>query len=194
MRLGHCRRAGTPPEVGEIRQRGSPGKECCGALTSCKTSLLCPSFTVQPRKNPAVDSFSISGNWSGAPAAHPGSLPKLVRHGPGALYPQRVFGLALGYEDICDHDQRTTNPVMAVLAGRLEARRKTCAPAAGTSTLNRLEHASEEGPASRPAANHKISHDAGAIEWLIVTLLLEADATRPSASSSTSTPPHWMSL
>jgi hypothetical protein len=54
---------------------------------------------------------------------------------------QRVFGIALGYEDLVDHDQLRHDPVLATLAGKLEARRKDCAPLPGKSTLNRLEHA-----------------------------------------------------
>ena len=37
---------------------------------------------------------------------------------------QRVFGIALGYEDLIDHDQLRHDPVMAVLGGKLEARRR----------------------------------------------------------------------
>jgi Transposase DDE domain group 1 len=52
-----------------------------------------------------------------------------------------VFGIALGYEDLIDHDHLRHDPVLATLAGKLTARRKRCAPLAGKSTLNRLEHA-----------------------------------------------------
>ena len=68
---------------------------------------------------------------------------------------------------------------MAVLAGKLEARRKDCAPVAGKSTLSRLEHAPAEGEAYAPARYHKIGHSAGAIEDLFVTLFLEANAEPP---------------
>ena len=52
---------------------------------------------------------------------------------------QRVIGIALGYEDLNDHDQLRHDPVLAVLAGKLAAKRSDCAPLAGKSTLNRLE-------------------------------------------------------
>ena len=65
--------------------------------------------------------------------------PQLVEHGVGTLVGQRVFAIALGYEDINDHDELRHDPVMAVLAGRLQATRTDCAPVAGKSTLNRLE-------------------------------------------------------
>jgi hypothetical protein len=91
-----------------------------------------------------------------------------------AMVAQRVFGIALGYEDVVDHDQLRFDPVLATLAGKLTARRKNCAPLAGKSTLNRLEHAPSE-----PARYHKIGHDGAAIERLFVELLLEAHKTPP---------------
>ena len=48
------------------------------------------------------------------------------------LVGQRVVGIALGYEDLNDHDDLRHDPVMAVLAGKLKARRKRCAPVAGS--------------------------------------------------------------
>ena len=38
---------------------------------------------------------------------------------------QRIFGIALGYEDVVDHDELRHDPIMAVLAGKLVARRKS---------------------------------------------------------------------
>lgn len=67
--------------------------------------------------------------------------PNMIEHSLRSLVLQRVVGLALGYEDLVDHDQLRHDPVLAVLAGKLEARRRDCAPLAGKSTLNRLEHA-----------------------------------------------------
>jgi hypothetical protein len=98
----------------------------------------------------------------------------LVVHEVAGLVGQRVFGMALGYEDLIDHDQLRNDPVMAVLGGKLAARRKDCAPLAGKSTLNRLELSREE-----PTRYHKISYDAAAIEGLFVDLFLEAHAAPP---------------
>jgi Transposase DDE domain group 1 len=100
--------------------------------------------------------------------------PELVEHAVRTLVGQRVFGIALGYEDINDHDELRHDPIMAVLAGKLEAGRKDCAPVAGKSTLNRLE-------LSRATATryHKIAHDRAAIERLFVTLFLEAHQAPP---------------
>jgi hypothetical protein len=83
-----------------------------------------------------------------------------VEHALETLVSQRVIGIALGYEDLVDHDQLRHDPVLAALVGKLEARRKRCAPLAGKSTLNRLEHA----PADGLSRYHKIGHDEAAIE------------------------------
>src|SRR5271165_3162804 len=65
---------------------------------------------------------------------------KLIEHEVTTLVGQRVFAIALGYEDLNDHDELRHDPMMAVLAGKLEARRADCAPVAGKSTLNRGFH------------------------------------------------------
>ena len=101
-------------------------------------------------------------------------LLSLVEHEVATLVLQRVVGIALGYEDLNDHDELRHDPVLAVLAAKLAAKRSDCAPLAGKSTLNRLE-------LSRPEATryHKISHDPAAIEALLVDLFLESHAKAP---------------
>ena len=94
--------------------------------------------------------------------------PERVEHEIPTPVGQRVFGIALGYEDVVDHDRLRHDPALAVLAGKLEARRTGCAPLAGKSTLNRLEHA----PAGEPGRYHRIGHAAAAIEALFVDLFL----------------------
>ncbi len=101
--------------------------------------------------------------------------PERIEHGVATLLGQRVFGIALGHEDLVDHDQLRHDPVLAILAGKLEARRPGCAPLAGKSTLNRLEHA----PAGEPGRYHRIGHDASAIEALFVDLFLDAHRSAP---------------
>lgn len=98
----------------------------------------------------------------------------LIEHDVRTLVGQRIFGIALGYEDLIDHDTLRHDPVMAVLAGKLAARRSDCAPVAGKSTLNRLELSQPE-----PSRYHKISHDGAAIERLFVDLFLEAHTRAP---------------
>lgn len=92
-----------------------------------------------------------------------------VDHTVASMVGQRVFGIALGYEDVNDHDELRDDPVMRILSGRLAG------PLAGKSTLNRLEHA----PEGAPTRYRRIGHDAGAIEDLFVDLFLDAHARAP---------------
>lgn len=62
--------------------------------------------------------------------------PAFTEHAIETLVMQRVTGIALGYEDLNEHDQLRHDPAMATLAGKLEAHRAGCAPLAGKSTLN----------------------------------------------------------
>ena len=63
----------------------------------------------------------------------------LVGHSVQTLVTQHIVGIALGYEDLVDHDGPGHDPVMPVLADRFEVGRSDCAPLVGESTLNRLE-------------------------------------------------------
>src|SRR5918995_2655216 len=103
-----------------------------------------------------------------------GRAPAQIEHTIETMVAQRVFGIALGYEDLIDHDHLRYDPVLATLAGKLEAKRKDCAPLAGKSTLNRLEHAPLQ-----PSRYHRIGHDGTAIERLFVDLFLEAYKAPP---------------
>ena len=104
-----------------------------------------------------------------------GRLQDRVVHQVRALVGQRVFGVALGYEDVNDHDELRHDPVLGALSGCLGARHRRCAALAGKSTLNRLEHA----PSGAPGRYHKIGHDGAAIEALFVDLFLEAHKQPP---------------
>jgi hypothetical protein len=97
-----------------------------------------------------------------------------VEHSVQTLVTQRIVGIALGYEDLIDHDELRHDPVMAVLAGKIAATRSDCAPLAGKSTLNRLELRRTE-----PTRYTKIAADRGAIEALLVDLFLDAHAKAP---------------
>src|SRR5689334_16073448 len=72
-----------------------------------------------------------------------GRDPAYVTHRVRSLVGQRILALALGYEDLVDHDDLRHDPVLGSLLGRFEREDATPAPLAGKSTLNRLEH----GPA-----------------------------------------------
>jgi len=101
-------------------------------------------------------------------------MAELVEHSVSTMVTQRVIGIALGYEDLNDHDELRHDPVLAVLAGKLAAHRSDCAPLAGKSTLNRLELSRLEA-----TRYHKVSHDPAAIETLFVDLFLEAHRRAP---------------
>jgi len=103
-----------------------------------------------------------------------GRAPELVEHEVGTMVGQRVFGIALGYEDLIDHDQLRHDPTLAVLAGKLTARRQDCAPLAGKSTLNRLEL----GGAAL-TRYHRIGWDGAKIEALFVDLFVEEAHRQP---------------
>jgi len=103
-------------------------------------------------------------------------LSALVEHPLRVLLAQRVMGIALGYEDLVDHDHLRHDPALAAAIGKMEAKREDCAALAGKSTLNRLEHGAARLGLSR---YHKIGHDPKAIERLFVDLFLEAEGQAP---------------
>jgi hypothetical protein len=100
--------------------------------------------------------------------------PDLIEHEVRTLVGQRIMGEALGYPDINDHDRLRHDPLLAAIMGKLSARDKRCAALAGKSTLNRLEHAPEEGEGRAPSRYHKISHDGAAIDHLLLDIFKEA--------------------
>ena len=103
--------------------------------------------------------------------------PQLIEHTVRTLIGQRVFGMALGYEDLNDHENLRHDAVWGALLGKLSAKRRSdCAALAGKSTLNRLE-LHECAGSSR---YHKIRPDAAAIERLWVDLFLDAHRQAPS--------------
>jgi hypothetical protein len=121
---------------------------------------------------PADQAIDLVGRF--AACFHDERRADLIEHEVATLVGQRVFGIALGYEDLNDHDELRHDPMMAVLAGKLEARREDCAPVAGKSTLNRLELSRLE-----PTRYHKISHNPAAIRNLPIDLFLEAHERAP---------------
>ncbi len=108
-----------------------------------------------------------------------------VVHALPTLIGQRIVAIALGYEDINDHDDLRRDPVLALFSDKLEAKREDCAALAGKSTLNRLEHAPRRvaTATTRSATTRRRSSASSLI------LFLEAYVRRPSGSSWTSTPP-----
>jgi DDE family transposase len=96
---------------------------------------------------------------------------RYISHSVPELVAQGVYGLALGYEDLSDHDQLREDPLLAVLSGKPEIDTE---PLAGKSTLNRLELST--GTADR---YKKIHCRTEAIDQLLVSVFLEAHTHAP---------------
>src|SRR5260221_2687098 len=77
-----------------------------------------------------------------------------VEHTVATLVGQRIFAIALGYEDLNDHETLRHDPLMAVLAGKLKARRPDCAAAAGKAKLDTLGMSQTD-----PSRDPKTSYD-----------------------------------
>ncbi len=107
-----------------------------------------------------------------------------IEHSVAELVAQRIYGVALGYEDLNDHDQLRADPLLAVLAGKRDPEghdrkqeRDRGKALAGKSTLNRWELTRAEPAEGERYA--KIVMDTEAIDRLLVEVFLEAYATPP---------------
>jgi hypothetical protein len=98
-----------------------------------------------------------------------GRNPDLIEHKLSEMLSQRIYGLALGYEDLNDHEQLRSDPLLGLLTGK----RKLDEPLAGKSTLNRLELVGRTG------RYHKIGYSAEAIDRLLVDLYIDSHAVMP---------------
>jgi hypothetical protein len=153
--------AATADPIPNVAPRSISALRCMALSYGC-TTITRFGNSLQPKKFPIARCF------------HDVRQANLIEHSVATLVGQRVFAIALGYEDLNDHDELRHDPMMAVLAGKLVARREDCAPVAGKSTLNRLELSKLE-----PTRYHKISHNPVAIRNLFVDLFLEAQARAP---------------
>jgi hypothetical protein len=110
--------------------------------------------------------------------------PASVEHDVRTLLAQRIYGVALGYEDLNDHDVLSSDSVLAMLVGKLDVlgeervrERDRGHPLASSSTLNRLELSE---PASAASSRYKrIGADADALDELLVELFVDSYATAP---------------
>jgi Transposase DDE domain group 1 len=100
--------------------------------------------------------------------------PERIEHRLEELVAQRVYGLALGYEDLNDHDQLRNDPLLAVLVEKSDPSQEVLA---GKSTLNRLELT--PATATAEARYKKIVLEHGAVDRLLVDLFLEAHGEAP---------------
>src|SRR5712671_3032501 len=100
--------------------------------------------------------------------------PDLIEHKVEEMVAQRVYGLALGYEDLNDHEELRNDPLLAVLVEKSDPRSQVLA---GKRTLNRLELTKET--ASAKERYKKIALDHGAVDRLLVEVFLEAHREAP---------------
>ena len=112
--------------------------------------------------------------------------PNAIEHSVPELVAQRVYGLALGYEDLDDHDVLRKDSVLALLVGKQDLtgegrvrEQDRGNPLAASSTLNRLELST---PDSAPADRYKkIAADPDAFDRLLVDLFIESHSKPPRA-------------
>lgn len=96
------------------------------------------------------------------------------RHSVEQMLSQRIYGLALGYEDLNDHDQLRHDPLLTMLSGK----RESSTALASKSTLCRLERTPATG--AEQDRSRKVRYEAPAIDRLLVDLFLESKATPPT--------------
>ena len=118
---------------------------------------------IRPRADPSRPAVSPTG------ATHDCSSTRSRPWSPSACSPSRSAMKCLN-----DHDELRHDPLFHVLAGKLEAKRSDCAPVAGKSTLNRLEHR----PRREAGKYHKID-DAPSLEALFVDIFLDGHKRAP---------------
>jgi hypothetical protein len=107
-----------------------------------------------------------------------------VEHQLVELLAQRLYGLALGYEDLNDHDELRKDPLLATLVGKVdptgqsrEHERDRGKPLAGKSTLNRLELTPED--ADRKSRYKKIVMHPELVDGFLLEAFIEAQRERP---------------
>ena len=111
-------------------------------------------------------------------------IPERIEHSVSELVRQRVYGLALGYEDLNDHDRLRQDPLLALLSGKSDlegAQRRRQQDrgkaGAGKSTLNRLELT--KAKATKRTRYKKIVLDTAAVDRLLVELYIQAQPRQP---------------
>jgi hypothetical protein len=112
--------------------------------------------------------------------------PERIEHTVGELIAQRVYGLALGYEDLNDHDDLRHDPLLAVLVGKQDplGQSREREPdrgkaLAGKSTLNRLELTPVR--ANKTSRYKKITLDRHAVQRLFTDVFLQSHRRAPKS-------------
>jgi hypothetical protein len=161
-------------EFHPLARRGVRGRFDGGAITSDAGGLL---LREVEKRTKIIEQFAtcFTDHREG----------ERIEHTVQELVAQRVYGLALGYEDLNDHDQLRQDPLLAVLAekedptGQTRVRERDQGKAlAGKSTLNRLELT---GAVVKEEERYKkIVLDQTAVDGLLVKVFLEAYETVPA--------------
>ena len=122
--------------------------------------------------------------WQFAACFRDHRQPAQVEHSVRELVSQRVYGLVLGYEDLNDHDQLRSDPLLALLSGKqdLAGKQRRRAqdrgnPGAGKSTLNRLEGTPADADSS--SRYKKIVLGTGAVDRLLTDLYIQSQPRQP---------------
>ena len=110
--------------------------------------------------------------------------PASVEHSVHELLAQRIYGVALGYEDLNDHDVLRSDSVVAMLVGKVDVvgahrvrQRDRGHPLAGSSTLNRLELSE---PAKAAQSRYKrIAADPNGLDHVLVEVFVESYRKAP---------------
>jgi hypothetical protein len=107
-----------------------------------------------------------------------------IEHSVESLLKQRVFGIALGYEDVNDHDSLRHDVVMGLLSEKQDPsgsdrlrEQDQGKPIAGKSTLNRLELTPAD--ANEQSRYKKIVAEGGKIDELMVAVFIESHRSAP---------------
>jgi Transposase DDE domain group 1 len=95
-----------------------------------------------------------------------------VQHSVCEMLSQRIYGLALGYEDLNDHEQLREDPILMLVSGSAKPEQ----PLAGKSTLNRLELGAAVWSEDR---YKRVHYQEAAIDELLVKIFLEAHGEAP---------------
>ncbi len=104
--------------------------------------------------------------------------PELIEHSVDELWRQRAYGLALGYEDLNDHDELSRDPLLATLVGKSDPsgvrrrhRKDKGLPLASASTLGRIERTRES--ASKDSRYEKVVCDFDALRDVFTQVFIE---------------------
>lgn len=156
-----------------LGKRGVMGRFDGGTITSDAGGLLLREID---------ERMGITKRFSGCftDYRNPGS----IEHEVSALVRQRVYGIALGYEDLNDHDELRSDPLLAVLCGKGDPRgdkrryvRDKGKALAGKSTLNRIELT--EADADKDSRYKKIKCHGEKIDDIFVEVFLDSYREEP---------------